>query len=178
MERGRTHRRIALPAVTLFILLTLIAVAWARDPQDVVAGRVILTYKPVPMRFNTSQAMVSYINSHSITIVDENEKHDWEFEILSFFKQPLGDYEALVVFYDTEKGGQKLMSSFPMYIQDRNTRVVGQKVLLKREDGFQPNWRYTVMVKSRQKTLAEKQFTLRGAAVKYNGVIDFTKDTP
>jgi len=176
MYKGRLRNRKALLTVVLFVLLFLISIAWARNPEDVFAGRVIITYKPVPTYFKSAAAMISYVNSHSISIVDENEKHDWEFEILSFFKRPLGDFETQVVFYDIEKGGEKLMSSFTMYVQNRDARVVGQKVLLKRADGFQPNWRYSVIVKSRQKVLAEKAFALRGTPVRYDGVVDFTKD--
>jgi len=177
MERQKYFRKSVRIAVPLLFVSLIASAAWAAKPENVFGGKVIITYKQVPTRFKSASAMISYIKNHSINVINEKADKNWEFEILSFFKKPLHDYECQIIFYDTEKkGNRKFMASFTQYVQDRNTRIVGQKVKLKRDEGFKPNWRYTVVVTNRGRELAKKEFTLKGTAVRYGGVVDFTKE--
>jgi len=177
MKRQKYLRKPVRIAVPLLFAGLIASAAWAAKPENVFGGKVIITYKQVPTRFKSASAMISYIKRQGISVIKENAEKNWEFEILSFFKKPLRDYECQIIFYDTEKrGNRKFMASFTQYVQDRNTRIVGQKIKLKRDDGFKPNWRYTVVVTSRGRELAKKEFTLKGTSVRYGGVVDFTKE--
>lgn len=158
--------RVAVLAVAASVLVIWLADA-AAAAEDTFAGRVLVLTKQPPTYFKRKDDFVAFLRKHSTNQVNENQNRTWEFEIMAFFRRPIGDYEVDVVFYDTKNGKSKsqrrFVNSYTQYTQDRNTRSLGTRVKLIRPD-FDADKHYQVVIQSRGTDVATGEFTTRGTS--------------
>ncbi|MCP4600347.1 MAG: hypothetical protein GY847_07415 [Proteobacteria bacterium] len=157
-------------AIVIFscsILVAGLAEVAAGSPPSVFGGKVFLLKKRPPSYFRSKGGFVKFIRRNSIKVVYENEDREWNFQTMSFFKRPLGDYEVEMVFYNIEKGRSKgrrhFVDSFTQYTQDRNTRSLSGKTKLIRPS-FDANIRYMVIAQSHGIELAKGEFSTKGTS--------------
>ena len=157
-------RKIAL-LVAVFFLFFAAGEVLAAKVENVFAGKVLILKKRPPSHFKTTGGFVQFLRKNSKKVVYANEKNQWNFETMSFFRKPLGDYEVEMVFYDVENGKskdkRKFVDSFTQYTQDRNTRILSGKARLTMPS-FDANKSYMIIVQKRSKEVAKGYFSTKG----------------
>jgi len=133
--------------------------------ENTFAGRVLILTKRPPNHFKTKAAFVGFLRSHSTNRVFQNEKQEWEFETMAFFRRPLGDYECEVAFYDVTDGksdsARRFVDGYAQQTMDRNTRILAHKARLIRPQ-FDANRSYIIVVQHRGRELARGSFSTQG----------------
>ncbi|MBW2276103.1 MAG: hypothetical protein JRF63_01345 [Deltaproteobacteria bacterium] len=133
--------------------------------EQTFAGRVLVLKKTPPNYFKTKGGFVSFLRNNSIKTVFESKDHTWSFPTMSFFRKPLGDYEAQVVFYDitkgTSAGKRKFVDAYGQNTMNRNTRSLFHKVQITRPL-FDAKKTYQIVMQSRGKDLAKGTFSTKG----------------
>jgi hypothetical protein len=161
---------VALCGFALVVLSTGLGEVAAQGAPGGFAGKVVILKKRPPSYFSSKGAFTSFLRNNSTKIVYENEKKEWVFETMSFFKKPLGDYEVEMVFFDIERGRssnqRRFVDSFTQYTQDRNTRSLAGKAQLLRPQ-FDANTRYMVIAQSHGRDMAIGEFATKGTSQAY-----------
>jgi hypothetical protein len=137
------------------------------------AGQVILFDARPPSQWRTDGIFHAFVRQHRTNRIVAREDGNWSLEYMAFFRNPVGDREVQVLFYDVHEA-ERYISSYSLYLQDPRDRVVGGSARLDRPD-FRPNRYYRVIVTSRQRTIAElERFALIGDEPERTGRVDFT----
>jgi len=175
------YKRIAIGFVAL-LALTLAGVrteAGGAKPEDVFKGRIIITKKPLPLRFGSAGAFISAVNSSKIDklwpISEDGEKGEWKVEYIAFFAQPLNDNEIQIKFYDITNGDKKFVAGDPQYTRERGSRIFGSSITLAKPD-FDVRKRYMMTIESRGRVLATTSFWLLGKGANYSGKVEFSDE--
>jgi hypothetical protein len=149
--------------------------AWANAAERAFSGKVLILAKTPPTRFSSEGAFVKFLRSNSVKTVSQNAEGTWEFETMAFFKQPLGDYEVEIVFFDVTSGKstdkRRFVNAYTQFTQDRTTRTLSGKTKLIRPD-FDANRTYMIVARSKGVELARGEFSTRGIS---QAQIDYDK---
>jgi hypothetical protein len=178
-------KRFALGFLALLTLqtltLTLAGSSWAggRKPEDVFAGRIIITKKRLPLRFSSSGAFVEALQAGKTdriwpTTEDGPDKGTWDIEYIAFFSQPLNDSEIEVKFFDITSG-KKYVAGDPQYTREKGSRIFGSSIQLSKPD-FDVRKHYMMTVESRGRIIATTAFWLLGKGANYSGKVEFSDD--
>lgn len=160
------RRPLSLLSVILTVMsLTVIAMptAFAQTPEKKFAGKIIVSEKRFPSRFDSDAAMIKHmkkVNTHELFASGESE---WEFEYMAFLKKPVGTLQAAVTFYDVSTPGREtLIDTYTFYPDKTSHKIINGFQRLSREK-FQKDRKY-LMVFSRgygQPALAKTELVLR-----------------
>ncbi len=165
----------AVPLCVLFLA----ASASARKPEDVFAGRILLSEKPYPTAARSPDAFIDAVKKQSRDRFQEDkDTKEWRVFFAAFFKQPMDDLEITIRIYDVTKG-ERLVETFEQYLPSRGQRAYLSSLTLKRGDGasgYDPNSKVHIVMDSRGKVLADATVFLIGEARKYKGKVDFSED--
>ena len=166
MQNRKTGRLVAVGAALVFMLGVAHEVI-AANAEQVFAGKVVVLKKIPPSYFPTKDGFVNFLRTHSTNVVFANEQNEWMFQSMAFFKQPLGDYEVEMVFFDTKNGKsedkRRFVNSFTQYTQDRQTKSLMGRAVLTRPS-FDANRDYMVVVQSHGKDVATGFFSTKGVS--------------
>lgn len=173
-------RRLAL-FLSLTAILALAVTAWARKPEDVFGGRILLSDKPYPTEARSANAYISQVKKQSRDRFQEDrEKQQWKLYYAAFFKKPVNDLELQVKIFDVTDGNQRLVEAFEQYLTERGQRVVIGNLKLKKGkgdgSGYDPNSKILLVVESRGRIIASATFYLIGEGKRYKGRVEFTED--
>jgi hypothetical protein len=172
------YKRIAIGVVALLAL----ALAGARTeaggakPEDVFKGRIIITKKPLPLRFSSAGAFISAVNAGKIDKLwpteEDGDKGSWKVEYIAFFAQPLNDSEIQVKFYDIT-AGKKYVAGDAQYTRERGSRIFSSSIVLAKPE-FDVRKHYMMTAESRGHVLATTSFWLLGKGANYSGKVEFS----
>jgi len=173
------YKRIAIGFVAL-LALTLAGVdtqAGGGKPEDVFKGRIIITKKRLPLKFSSSGAFVSALQSGKTdkiwpTSEDGADKGTWDLEYIAFFEHPLNDSEIQVKFYDITSG-KKYVAGDPQYTREKGSRIFGSSIQLSKPE-FDVRRHYMMTVESRGRVMATTSFWLLGKGAAYSGKVEFS----
>ena len=175
------YKRIAIAFVAL-CALTLVGArtfAGGAKPEDVFKGRIIITKKPLPLRFGSAGAFISAVNSSKVDklwpVSEDGEKGEWKVEYIAFFAQPLNDNEIQIKFYDITNGDRKFVASDPQYTRERGSRIFGASIELAKPE-FDVRKHYMMTAESRGRIIATTTFWLLGKGANYSGKVEFSDD--
>ena len=154
------------------------ALADARKPEDVYAGKIMFMKVRLPSHFRSSEDMVSTIKRSSMTTFwpekTGDDKGKWVVEVMAFFARPLDDLECLVRFYDVTGGARQLLSSGQVYMH-RGDRMFGSSWKLGAPE-FEPNKKILMTLENRGRILASGWLIIRGEGPHYSGKVEFTDE--
>jgi hypothetical protein len=171
-------RSVLLSLVGLSLLAA--TAAEARKPEDVFAGKVILSDKPFPMEARSADAYVSAVKKQGRDrFTEDKENKQWRIFYAAFFKAPVNDLDVSLKMYDITGGGERLVEAYEQNLADRGLRVLVGKVMLKRGDGtggYDPNTKIKMVMQSRGKVIATAVFNIIGEGRKYSGKVEFTEE--
>ncbi|HKA91742.1 MAG TPA: hypothetical protein VKE22_28965 [Haliangiales bacterium] len=165
--------------VVPFCVLLLTVSAWARKPEDVFAGKILVSDKPYPTAARSPDAFIDAAKKQSRDRFQEDkEAKEWRVFFAAFFRQPMNDLEISIRIYDVTNG-ERLVETFEQYLPSRGQRAYLSSLTLKRGDGsagYDPNSKVRIVMDSRGKVLADTTIFLIGEARKYSGKVDFSED--
>jgi len=167
-----------------FVALLALTLAGARTfaggakPEDVFKGRIIITKKPLPLRFGSAGAFISAVNSAKIDKLwptqEDGDKGEWKVEYIAFFAQPLNDNEIQVKFYDIT-AGRKYVAGDAQYTNQRGSRIFSSSIVLAKPE-FDVRKHYMMTAESRGRIIATTSFWLLGKGANYSGKVEFSDD--
>ncbi|MSP17414.1 MAG: hypothetical protein EXR73_12550 [Myxococcales bacterium] len=155
-------------------------VARAAKPEQVFAGRVMMSSKSFPLQAKSPAAYIAAVKKQSVTVfAEDTENKRWKIYYAAFFKQPVNDLEIAVEIYRQDGSAQVLVESYQQYLAKRGERVVIGSVNLQKgenNDGYPPNSRITIFFKWNGKTLASGTATITGEGRSFSGKVVFTEE--
>jgi hypothetical protein len=168
-------------AASLLLCALLPAPAAAKEPADVLGGRLVITGKKrLPMTWKNVGGFVGQVKraeNHVLWPDDKAAKEKvWSFEYIAFFQRPLQDREITIKIYQVDGGFLRLMPNgvFEQFLRERGARTFSSSVTLREADDFEVNKKYLVTIESKRARLASSSLILRGEGVKYSGKVDFS----
>ncbi len=133
--------------ILIMMAVTMMAMpsAFAVTPEKKFAGKIIVSEKNFPSRFDTDAAMIKHMkkaNTHELFAKGEG---DWEFEYMAFLKKPVGTLQASITFYDISvPGTETLIDSFTFYPDNAKHQILnGHQRLSKNK--FQKDRKYLMV---------------------------------
>lgn len=170
-------------ALAVSLLALLAPAAHAKDPADILGGRIIITGKTrLPMQFKSAGEFVSKVKraeNHVIWPENKTAKDKtWSFEYIAFFRRPLEDREITVKIYQVDGGSFRLMPNgvFEQYLRNRGERIYSSSIRLSENDEFEMNKKYLVTIENRRQRLASSPLILRAEGPKYSGKVEFSEE--
>jgi hypothetical protein len=165
------------------VLLTLVyTIAWARKPEDVFGGKILISDRAFPTSAKSPDAFVDALRKQSREVLQEDkENKQWQVFYAAFFKQPVTELEISIRVYDVTNGAKRLVDTFEQYpsSQQGGIRAYVSNVALKRGDGssgYDPNTKILMVMETKGRLLAQAQFVIQGEAKKYKGTVDFSEE--
>lgn len=150
-----------LPLAAALLLLAL--PAHAKNPADVFKGKIVLSEKPFPARFNSDARFISHMKSvddKSFTYAAEGEAINIEF--MAFFARAHGGTNFPATIYDVTEG-RRQVESFPIYPDpnQKSTRILASNARLTADKFPDADRRYELVVVSDGRIIAKTEFTIR-----------------
>jgi hypothetical protein len=160
------------------LLLAFSTPADARKPEDVFAGKIILSTKAFPITAKSPDAYISAVRKQSVDKFQEDkEKKQWKIFYVAFFKRPVDDLEVTVKFIDVTDGNRRMVESYEQYLTQRKQRVItGDMRLRKDPSAYDPNSKIIMQIESKGSIVAQTTFTLEGEGPRYKGQVSFDED--
>src|SRR5262249_40677680 len=162
-----------------FVVLVglLVSTAFARKPEDVFGGRILVSDQPFPTNARSADAYIDAIKKAARDrIVEDKEAKEWRVFFAAFFKQPPNDLEINVRVYDVTNG-RRLVDTFEQYLSNGQTRAYVSQVKLPRGDGtsgYDPNTKLNMVMESHGRVLADATFYIVGEVKKGPTQVDFS----
>lgn len=165
--------------VSSFVVLVLalgVRSASAENPNQVFAGRIMMSNKRFPQSASSASAYVAAIRKQSQTnFVEAKDTHSWKIYFAGFLKTPLNDLEYAIKLYDVSGKAQQLLVSFDQFTDERGQKtIVSNMTLDKKQVGV--NKELLMVMESRGKVLASSRFKILGEGEKFSGKVNFTED--
>jgi hypothetical protein len=140
-------------------------------------GKVVVMKKRPPARFRSQGAFIRFLRSHRVKHLwpDKDNKEQWTFEFMAFFKRKLDDIEVKIKFYDITEG-KKFVAADAFFTRARGEKILASKMVLEKPR-FNINRKYLMQVTTaRNRPLARTVFWLRGRKERYSGKVEFSDD--
>lgn len=147
-----------------------------RKPEDIHAGKIITSKKPIPTGAKSVRAYLKKLRKARTTkFWEDKKKKQWKIFFAAFFRRPLNDLEVTVKFYDITGGKKHMIASFEQYLPGRGQRTLLSKAILERKF-FGVNKQIYMTIENRRRVIASTKFKILGKAEKFSGKVDFTED--
>jgi hypothetical protein len=168
------------PLVLMALLCPAGGEAGGSKPEDVFAGKIIITANRLPLRFPSAGAFIQAVNKAKTDRVwpkeeKGNDHVSWNVEYIAFFSQPLNDREVNVKFFDITGGGHRFVAGDEQYQREKGTRIFASNITLGTPE-FEVNKRYMMTVETGRRIIASTMFWLRGKGPNYSGKVEFTDE--
>ncbi|MCA9537953.1 MAG: hypothetical protein KC620_03645 [Myxococcales bacterium] len=147
----------------LFILLLSAAGAHARNPADAFKGRIVLSTKPFPARFSSDARFISHMKSvdtKHFAFAGTEEEEGVNVEFMAFFARPYTATEFTGTIYDTTEG-QRMVTSFPVYPNQRETRILASFMKLDKASFPDEDRQYLFVITHNTRVIAETKFVIK-----------------
>jgi hypothetical protein len=169
-------RSVLVASFSVLVLVAGVRSAAAENPNQVFAGRIMMSTKRFPQSASSPSAYVAAIRKLSQTnFVEAKDTHTWKIYFAGFLKAPLNDLEYAIKLYDVSGKGQQLLVSFDQFTDERGQRtIVSNMTLDKKQVGV--NKELMMVMESRGKVLASSRFKLLGEGEKFSGKVNFTEE--
>lgn len=176
---GSTAMNLRSAVVSSFAVLVLVLgvrSAAAENPNQVFAGRIMMSSKRFPQSASSGSAYVAAIRKQAQTnFVETKDTHTWKIYFAGFLKTPLNDLEYAIKLYDVSGKSQQLLVSFDQFTDERGQKtIVSNMTLDKKQVGV--NKELLMVMESRGKVLASSRFKILGEGEKFKGKVDFTEE--
>jgi hypothetical protein len=154
--------------------------AGGSKPEDVFAGKVVITANRLPLRFSSAGAFITALNKAKTDRIwpkeeKGNDSASWSLEYIAFFAHPLNDSEVNVKFFEITGGGHRFVAGDEQYTRERGTRIFASNITLGTPD-FEVNKKYMMTVESKGHIIATATFWLRGKGPNYSGKVEFSDE--
>ena len=107
----RAARALCLVTVVSVALAAGAGVAHAKKPEDVFAGRILISDKQFPSSSKSVGAYIGTLKKQSKDKLWENkEKSSWKVFYVAFFRKPLNDLEVTVKLFDVSQPSEQRSS--------------------------------------------------------------------
>lgn len=172
-------RALCLATVVSLALAGGAGVAQAKKPEDVFAGRILISDKQFPSSSKSVGAYIGALKKQAKDKLWENkEKSSWKVFYVAFFRKPLNDLEVTVKLFDvSQPSEQRLVESFEIFLESRGQRSFAGKLELKKADNtYHPNSRILMVLENRGTILAKANFTIHGEGKKFTGKVEFSEE--
>ena len=170
------------PFAVVVALTLAYSVAWARKPEDVFGGKILISDHGFPTSAKSPDAFIDALKKQIREVLQEDkENKEWRVFYAAFFKQPVTELEISIRVYDVTNGAKRLVDTFEQYpsAQPQGIRAYVSNVVLKRGDGtsgYDPNTKILMVMETKGRVLAQAQFMIQGEAKKYKGTVDFSEE--
>ena len=174
-SRARRSVATVCTIVGLAVALAPMVVSARQGPEDFLKGRVILSDKPLPMKWSSVGSYVAQLKGlNKGTIWYDKKTGKVTVQYAAFFAQPVNDVQVNLVIYDVTNGGhtQKISSENFM---NRGDRVLFNAVTLDKED-LEGNKKYLFAIEFRGRIIASSTFILRMEGEHYSGKVSFSDE--
>ncbi len=170
------HRR-TLAVVAILVAFLAQGHAEARKPEDVFAGKILLSKKRFPTYAKSVRAYIQQLRKQSSDRFWEDEENkQWKIYFAAFWKKPLNDLEVTVKLFDVTSG-RRLVEAYEQLLSQRGERAYLGTLELPRETGkYEANTRILMVVENRGRVLAQKTFFLQGKRKTYSGKVVFSEE--
>lgn len=166
-----------LSVVVLLASVVAAPVARAENPNQVFAGRIMVSDKKFPTTAKSPSAYVAAIRKQAKTTFPEakDDKGHWKIYFVAFLKSKLDDLEYLVKIYDNSGRQKQLLTSFEQFTNDRGQQqLAGNFSIDKQQVGV--NKELLVTIEFKNKVLASGTFRPMGEGEHYSGKVDFSDE--
>jgi len=161
-----------------FIALALVAShpAQARQaPEDFLKGKVILSEKSIPTRWNSVGSYVSQLKGLNKGVFWYDKKTGKvTVQYAAFFAQPVNDVQVNLVIYDVTNGAHAQRISTENFM-NRGDRVIFNAVTFDKED-LEGNKKYMFAIESNHRVIASSTFILKQEGEHYSGKVSFSDE--
>jgi hypothetical protein len=167
-------RKLSLTLCAL-VLLVLPAVAKGPVPEDYLKGKIIISDKPLPTRWNSVGSYVSQLKAmNKGTIWYDKKTGKVTVNYAAFFAKPVDDVQVNLVLYDVTNGAHQQKTSTENFLQ-RGDRVLFNSMEFDKED-VEANKKYLMTIEDRRRIIASGTFILRAEGPHYSGKVTFTDE--
>jgi hypothetical protein len=157
------------------VLVTAVAAAKGPSPEDLLKGRLIISDKMLPTRWNSVGSYVSQLKSlNRETLWYDKKTGKLTIQYAAFFARPVDDVQVNLVVYDVTAGAHKQLTSTENFMQ-RGDRVLFNSVIFDKED-IEGNKKVMLTIQDRGRIIASGTFTLRMEGPHYSGKVNFSED--
>jgi len=172
-------KRSLILVILVFLTSLLVVTAFARKPEDVFGGRILVSDQPFPTNARSEDAYIDAIKKAARDrILEDKESKQWRVFFAAFFKQPPNDLEINVRVYDVTNGSRRLVDTFEQYLSNATTRAYVSDVKLRRGDGtggYDPNSKINMVMESHGRVIADATFYIVGEVKKGPTTVDFSQ---
>ena len=169
-------RSVIVSSLAVLVFVLGVRSAAAENPNQVFAGRIMMSTKRFPQSAASGSAYVAAIRKLAQTsFVEAKDSHSWKIYFAGFLKTPLNDLEYAIKLYDDSGTSQQLLVSFDQFTDERGQKtIVSNMTLEKKQVGV--NKELLMVMESKGKVLASSRFKILGEGEKFSGKVNFTED--
>jgi hypothetical protein len=162
-------------ALALCLLAAPLAIAKGPAPEDFLKGKIIISDKPLPMKWSSVSSYVSQLKElNKGTLWYDKKTGKLTVQYAAFFAKPVNDVQVMLVLYDITNGGHEQKVSTENFMQ-RGDRVLFNSVVFDKED-IEGNKKYMMTLEERRHVIASGTFILRAEGPHYSGKVTFSDD--
>jgi hypothetical protein len=163
----------------LVVAAVLVAASFASAkgpaPEDLLKGRIIISDKSLPMKWNSVGTYVSQLKGlNRETVWYDKKSGKLTVYYAAFFSRPVEDVQVNLVLYDITHGAHTLKVSTENFMT-RGDRVLFNSVVFDKED-IEGNKKYMMTIEDRRRVIASGTFILREEGPHYSGKVTFSED--
>jgi hypothetical protein len=159
----------------LVVLFALPLAAKGPTPEDFLKGRIIISDKPLPMKWNSVSSYVGQLKSlNKGTLWYDKKSGKLTVQYAAFFARPVEDVQVNLVLYDVTGGAHQQKVSTENFMQ-RGDRFLFNSVVFDKED-IEGNRKYMMTIEDRRRVIASGTFILRTEGPHYSGKVTFSED--
>src|ERR1043165_8198198 len=169
-------RSVVVTSFAALVFVLGIRSAVAENPNQVFAGRIMMSSKRFPTSARSATAYVAAIRKQAQTnFVEAKDSHTWKIYFAGFLKAPLNDLEYVIKLYDVTGKQQQLLVSFDQFTDERGQKTILSNMTLdKKQVGV--NKELLMTMESKGKVLASGRFKILGEGEHYTGKVDFSDE--
>jgi hypothetical protein len=169
--------RLAIASSFAVLVLVLgVRSAAAENPNQVFAGRIMMSSKRFPTSARSATAYTAAIRKQAQTnFVEAKDTHTWKIYFAGFLRAPLDDLEYVIKLYDVSGKSQQLLVSFDQFTDERGQKTILSNMTLdKKQVGV--NKELMMTMESKGKVLASSRFKILGEGEKFSGKVNFSEE--
>ena len=169
-------RSVVVSSFAALVFVLGIRSAVAENPNQVFAGRIMMSSKRFPQSASSGSAYVAAIRKQAQTnFVEAKDTHTWKIYFAGFLKMPLNDLEYAIKLYDVSGKGQQLLVSFDQFTDERGQKTILSNMTLdKKQVGV--NKELMMTMESKGKVLASSRFKILGEGERFSGKVNFSEE--